>query len=987
MRFSAILLTFFLLGTSVAYAQTTWTGAAGTAAWCDAANWDAGVPTASTNAFVRGGAVVYPLVDGTEPCTVTALNLDVNDNSSGGRVTVSGGILDVVSTLETRNSGGNTGLRLTGGIVTAAPLTLSGDHAGRFTGGELQLSGFRSRISGVFRPAGTLVRITSAHRVIVDDPGITPGRSFFENVVVEAGASLTMRSISALPGNAWFTGSLSGAGGASGFQLYFTTQLPTLTGSYSTTGATYFYGTRTIGTSESYTFPGGNLEIGNTSSSDGLGGRIRVAGGGTLTVPGSLTTYTNAEGQGLVIAGGEVETRALVLNGDASANYVGGELRLTGGLTSRVSGVFRPSGTLVRVVGTSQVIVDDPGITPGRSFFENVVVEAGASLTMRSISALPGNAWFTGSLSGAGGASGFQLYFTTQLPALTGSYSTTGATYFLGTRVLGPGQSYALPSGDLEISDGGQILVGGGTLTVPGRLTTESTSPSSGLGIGAGLVAVNTVSTVGDHTGRFIGGELQISGSGSRFAGIFRPSGTLVRYLTGAGRSLQTIMDNAGTGPGQNYFRDLLIEGTGTLSMRSVSATAGNVAVIGRLTMASSRLAAFQLFGTPFLASPRSPDGDAGLLIQFPVTVSGVNVDGLVVDSNGRLIVESSGCLRLDNTDFPRFSATEPRLTVRHPGGDIEFNNLTFSTPPSNLHLAAEDTAPGNLSPLRLFIVAPDPATATEGTNYTQAGGADVRWDAPPLGRLPVTLALEPAAAPPVVIPSGGGPLAYEAMLTNTSAEAQTFEARIVALLPGGAPFGPLQGPLTLRIPAGQTIGPIPFTETVPGLAPAGAYEVVLEGTALCPEASPLPDAFTFEKEAGDGSLARPVSLGQLFGAWTDGENEGVSVAGVRRAESASDVVSAEAGGSLPEVFALHAAYPNPSRGAVSLGLGVPATREVRVEVFDTLGRRVALLHDGPLAAGEHTLRLRGEALPAGVYVVRAADGAAALTQRITLLR
>jgi hypothetical protein len=66
------------------------------------------------------------------------------------------------------------------------------------------------------------------------------------------------------------------------------------------------------------------------------------------------------------------------------------------------------------------------------------------------------------------------------------------------------------------------------------------------------------------------------------------------------------------------------------------------------------------------------------------------------------------------------------------------------------------------------------------------------------------------------------------------------------------------------------------------------------------------------------------------------------------------------------------------------------------VALYDVLGRRVGLLHDGALPAGSHTFRLDGRGLPAGVYVVKALaeteDPAGrgtvwSSTQRVTLLR
>ncbi len=67
---------------------------------------------------------------------------------------------------------------------------------------------------------------------------------------------------------------------------------------------------------------------------------------------------------------------------------------------------------------------------------------------------------------------------------------------------------------------------------------------------------------------------------------------------------------------------------------------------------------------------------------------------------------------------------------------------------------------------------------------------------------------------------------------------------------------------------------------------------------------------------------------------------------------------------------------PNPTRGAVTLGYGLPGAAEVRVRLFDLLGREAATLALGPQAAGWHQAPLGTEGLAAGVYVLRLeADG------------
>jgi hypothetical protein len=78
---------------------------------------------------------------------------------------------------------------------------------------------------------------------------------------------------------------------------------------------------------------------------------------------------------------------------------------------------------------------------------------------------------------------------------------------------------------------------------------------------------------------------------------------------------------------------------------------------------------------------------------------------------------------------------------------------------------------------------------------------------------------------------------------------------------------------------------------------------------------------------------------------------------------------------------------PNPARAGASLTLTLDRPEAVTAALYDALGRRVAVLHDGPLGAGPHAFPLDAARLPAGVYVVRVETPAAALTHRLTLVR
>lgn len=88
-----------------------------------------------------------------------------------------------------------------------------------------------------------------------------------------------------------------------------------------------------------------------------------------------------------------------------------------------------------------------------------------------------------------------------------------------------------------------------------------------------------------------------------------------------------------------------------------------------------------------------------------------------------------------------------------------------------------------------------------------------------------------------------------------------------------------------------------------------------------------------------------------------------------------------------PHSVHLHAPHPNPARRNATVTFEIADTRDVSVEVLDVLGRRVALLTDGPVAAGEHMLRWEADGLPGGVYFIRLTSSDTVQTQRLTLVR
>jgi hypothetical protein len=90
---------------------------------------------------------------------------------------------------------------------------------------------------------------------------------------------------------------------------------------------------------------------------------------------------------------------------------------------------------------------------------------------------------------------------------------------------------------------------------------------------------------------------------------------------------------------------------------------------------------------------------------------------------------------------------------------------------------------------------------------------------------------------------------------------------------------------------------------------------------------------------------------------------------------------------SEPEAFAAApVVFPNPARDAATVAFRLAAPSEVRVEVFDLLGRRVAEVATGLRAAGAVRLGVPTDDLAPGVYLVRVQTAAAVTTARFSVV-
>jgi len=99
----------------------------------------------------------------------------------------------------------------------------------------------------------------------------------------------------------------------------------------------------------------------------------------------------------------------------------------------------------------------------------------------------------------------------------------------------------------------------------------------------------------------------------------------------------------------------------------------------------------------------------------------------------------------------------------------------------------------------------------------------------------------------------------------------------------------------------------------------------------------------------------------------------------------ASDVTERPAG--VPTQLALAQNYPNPFNPSTTIRYELPAASEVRLGVFDMLGREVSVLVNERREAGVHEVRFDASGLSSGVYLYKLQAGDAVQTRKLAFVR
>jgi len=179
-------------------------------------------------------------------------------------------------------------------------------------------------------------------------------------------------------------------------------------------------------------------------------------------------------------------------------------------------------------------------------------------------------------------------------------------------------------------------------------------------------------------------------------------------------------------------------------------------------------------------------------------------------------------------------------------------------------------------------------------------------------------------------------------------------------------------GPVTRFLFGGTPPGE--WSEVASGNAPADRSMLLSTGPATLSsgDVQVIDFAVAFGRASSAGANAHTDAVSELLG----------EVDAIRTFIATADEpdVAAQAGLEL-------AVAPNPVASSAQIELTIQTPQPVTVDVFDPLGRRVAVLHDGPLATGTHPFELATSDLSPGVYVVRAKTDAGVASSRLTVAR
>jgi hypothetical protein len=213
----------------------------------------------------------------------------------------------------------------------------------------------------------------------------------------------------------------------------------------------------------------------------------------------------------------------------------------------------------------------------------------------------------------------------------------------------------------------------------------------------------------------------------------------------------------------------------------------------------------------------------------------------------------------------------------------------------------------------------------------------------------------------PITVPAGQR-FAYTGILANNTNQSQTVDVWIMARRTNGALYGPVKQFNNVPLNPGQTRVVKDIRQNVAGVAPYGNYDYI----AYCGTyPSTVIDRANFRFGVIPSPLASFGGDWTLEGGWLEG-HEYVNV---------------------PSEAALLSAYPNPFNAQTTISFEVPVESRVTLEVYNTMGQRVAALVDEYTAAGYYQMTWDASGYSSGIYFYKLTAGDFAQTRRMMLVK
>ncbi|MBO6576242.1 MAG: T9SS type A sorting domain-containing protein [Rhodothermales bacterium] len=114
-------------------------------------------------------------------------------------------------------------------------------------------------------------------------------------------------------------------------------------------------------------------------------------------------------------------------------------------------------------------------------------------------------------------------------------------------------------------------------------------------------------------------------------------------------------------------------------------------------------------------------------------------------------------------------------------------------------------------------------------------------------------------------------------------------------------------------------------------------------------------------------------------------EAQGVLIMPVASSTDTEPIAGEET--TLPSGYVLNQNYPNPFNPVTTISFALPESGQVRLSVYDVLGREVKVLVNGTAQAGQHEVQFDAAGLPTGTYIYRLETDKGSFAKQLVLMK